>query len=374
MRKQLFYYTLILTFFVLTGCSPKDTIRPKLPPAIMTQKFTVNEYSLDIDESYAWLLCADRKYYYAAGVQELMDDASRPVKVYSFDPNTKEKEQIDLPRGDDWHLYSMIPAENEGFWMVFTPITPNSNFNYVPREAYLVKTDSDFHELFSICLEEYSQELINIMGVCCPKSSEYAKEMMEETEYVTAPKENFFKAVLACDKEGNVYITSPRENIIVFDSNGRYIGEYATFDVSYSSGVYLVQTNTGNIVEGRSDADNHVLLIDLNSYDFTIKEKYEQEQSEYKILEQLAFAPIPSISPEYSLFAVDYYGIFGIRTLKNGKYEVEPLVYYDEIGLPYDMYVHLNELERGKQLIFEKKFENEKRIQFFSLLSNCESR
>lgn len=332
-RKKLF--ALFCVMALLCGCTTHygdDKTREVLPsPVLAAEDVTITTYDVDVTDGYFWLLCAADKFYYTAGVQELMDNASKPVPVYAFDPDTGVSEEVAIPYGDTAHLYSMTPAGDGGFWMAFTPLTSGSVFG----PAYLVKTDSDFQELFTIDLTDYALEQVSIMGVGCPKSSEYAQEAMEELGYDDMPKQNFFKAEILCDDVGRVYVTSTHEDVVVFDRDGTYLGQFQTFDMEYSQGIFLTKSGSGHIVEGRVDGDLETMLIELNAENFTQSEPMTPDPSESRIDHRRA--PMASLLPEYDLFAGSFYGLHGIKFGENGTYTSEPLLYYNQSGLPEDM-------------------------------------
>lgn len=352
----------VICFVILVsvGCTPRDNIAPVLPSALFPKDdFSIASYKADVEPGYFWLLCADEKFYYAAGDQELMDDASRPVRVYSYDPTNGESKNITLPRGDDWHLYNMVPAKDGGFWMVFTPLTPNSMMNYISKPAHLVKTDKNYREILSIDLSDYSQDIVNIMGVYCPKSSNYAQEAMEELGYTDAPRDNFFKAALACDSNGRVYITSARENVVVFDENGEYLGEFNIYDVEYSNGTYLIPSSSGRMIAGRSNADGDVSYVVLDVESFEVSKPFTHSENESKILKELHFSPIPALMSEYEICACGYYGLFGVKFADDQTYTLEPLLYYENNGLPQDIYGKLIQFGDTRELVFEKRLVSE---------------
>lgn len=350
-KKCLVRFSVVFLALLVCGCTAKDSIAKSLPsPTLSMDDFTISSYNVDIEDGYFWLLCAEKKYYYTAGIQEQMDDASRTIKVYSFDPDTEQVEEVSLPYGDGWHLYNMVPAGDGGFWMVFTHLTPNSMLNYTPMPALLVKTDEKYQELFSIDMSEYTQELVSIMGVSCPKSSEYAQESMESLGYMDIASEHFFKAALACDDDGRVYITSVHENVIVFDKDGTYLGEYDTFDVNFSAGVYLVKSSSGEIVVARDDGEHNVKFVVLNVDDFTHEKTFERASSETNVL---PFTPMPSLLDDFDVFGGNYYGLFGINFRKDGSYTSTPLFYYGDIGMPQDVYGKIDENDDKSQLVFE---------------------
>lgn len=343
-----------------------------LPPAVLSEEeYSIDSYNVDVQGGYFWLLCASDKFYYTSGVQEQMDNASRVIKVYSYDPANGNIEAVPLPYSEGWHLYTMTPDGNGGFWMVFTPQKASSVNNYIAGPAYLVKTDSNYRELFTIDMTPYTEPQVTIMGHQYPQNSEYTQELMEEMTYLDVVPNNFDTPALVCDNQGRVYITAVNENIIVFDSDGGYLGQFDTFDPDYMQGVYLTKTYTGEIVVGRCNADNKLSLTVINADDFSQGEHMIQETSQTK---SISLSPTASLLPKYDLFGSNYYGLYGIQFNENGKYTCTPLLYYGENTMPYDVYGKLREDESGARLVFEHrsdvKDDGTKDFIFYSLEMN----
>ena len=124
----------------LCACGGKNQVEENLPDAVLSpDAYQVETVEASWDTGFLWFFCADQRFFYTAGVQELMDDASREVPLYAFDPETKETEEITLPLGDGWHLCTMTPAPDGGDRMAFTPLTfGGTTTNYTPNPCWLV--------------------------------------------------------------------------------------------------------------------------------------------------------------------------------------------------------------------------------------------
>lgn len=237
------------------------------------------------------VFCADQRFFYTAGVQELMDDASREVPLYAFDPETRQTEEITLPLGAGWHLYTMTPATDGGYWMAFTPLTVGSTTtNYTPNPCWLVKTDENFRELLRIDLSQHSQEQVRVANVICPKTSQYARDSEESLGWTPAEKMEFFKPELICDDQGRVYVAAANENLLVFDQDGTLLTKLDVFDVAYSQGVCLAKTYDGTVAIGLTGGgDYQIRTVDKDT--LALSEPVERQNEDGK-LDRLTPAPL----------------------------------------------------------------------------------
>lgn len=317
----------------LCACGGQNHAEENLPDAVLKpEDYQVETVEAAWDTGFLWFFCADQRFFYTAGVQELMDDASREVPLYAFDPENKETEEITLPLGAGWHLYTMTPAPDGGYWMAFTPLTfGGTTTNYTPNPCWLVKTDGSFQDQFRIDLSQYSQELVRVANVICPKSSQYAKDSEESLGWIPAEKMEFFKPELICDDQGRVYVAAANENLLVFDQDGTLLTKLDVFDVAYSQGVCLAKTYDGTVAVGLTGGDNYqIRTVDKDT--LALSEPVERQNEDGK-LDRLT--PAPSLLPDYDLFGYGYYGLYGVKFGEDGTYSSEPLLYYGTDNDPH---------------------------------------
>lgn len=319
-------------------------------PKLHAEDYQVEQFDTSLQQGYTWFFCADERFYYTSGVQELMDDASRPVPLYAYDPSSGISEEIPLPLGEEWHLYSMTPAPDGGYWMVFTPLTfGNSVTDYTPKGAWLLKTDAEFQELFRIDLSPYSQELVRIVNVICPKSSQYAVDAKESMGWAKTNKNEFFKPELLCDSRGRVYVAAVLENVLVFEPDGTLLQQFDIFDEAYAQGVCLSRTAQGDIAvscAGANDYEIYVIDTEAMSIGAPFVRRTEGEYTD-------RLAPVSSLLPEYDLFGCGYYGLYGISLGPDGTYSSRPLLYYGENNkLPQDENAIRRHTSSADQLAF----------------------
>lgn len=335
----------------LCACGGQNRAEESLPDAVLKpEDYQVETMEAAWDTGFLWFFCANQRFFYTAGVQELMDDASREVPLYAFDPETRQTEEIALPLGEGWHLYTMTPAPDGGYWMAFTPLTfGGTTTNYTPNPCWLVKTDGSFQEQFRIDLSQYSQEQVRIANVICPKSSQYAKDSEETLGWTPAEKLEFFKPELICDDQGRVYVAAANENLLVFDQDGTLLAELDVFDVAYSQGVCLAKTYDGNVAIGLTGGDNYqVRTVDQDS--LTLSEPLERQNEDGK---RDRLTPAPSLLPDYDLFGYGYNGLYGVKFGEDGTYSSEPLLYYGtDNDLPQDGNGTMRETALGKQIAY----------------------
>ncbi len=335
----------------LCACGGQNRAEESLPDAVLKpEDYQVETVEAAWDTGFLWFFCADQRFFYTAGVQELMDDASREVPLYAFDPETRQTEEIALPLGEGWHLYTMTPAPDGGYWMAFTPLTfGGTTTNYTPNPCWLVKTDGSFQEQFQIDLSQYSQEQVRIANVICPKSSQYAKDSEETLGWTPAEKLEFFKPELICDDQGRVYVAAANENLLVFDQNGTLLAELDVFDVAYSQGVCLAKTYDGNVAIGLTGGDNYqIRTVDQDS--LTLSEPLERQNEDGR---RDRLTPAPSLLPDYDLFGYGYNGLYGVKFGEDGTYSSEPLLYYGTGNdLPQDGNGTMRETALGKQIAY----------------------
>lgn len=335
----------------LCACGGRNQVEENLPDAVLPpDAYQVETMEADWGEGFLWFFCADRRFFYTAGVQELMDDASREVPLYAFDPETKGTEEITLPLGEGWHLYTMTSAPDGGYWMAFTPLTfGGTATDYTPNPCWLVKTDEDFREQFRIDLSQYSQEQVRIINVICPKSSQYARDSEDSLGWTPAKKMEFMKPELICDDQGRVYVAAVNENLLMFDQNGTLLTELDVFDVAYAQGVCLAKTYDGTVAVGLTGGSHYqVRTVDKDS--LTLGDPLER-QTEEGTLDRLT--PAPSLLPEYDLFGYGYYGLYGVKFGEDGTYSSEPLLYYGtDNDLPQDGNGTLRETTLGRLLAY----------------------
>ncbi len=336
----------------LCACGGQNHVEENLPDAVLKpEDYQVETVEAAWDTGFLWFFCADQRFFYTAGVQELMDDASREVPLYAFDPETKETEEITLPLGEGWHLYTMTPAPDGGYWMAFTPLTfGGTTTNYTPNPCWLVKIDENFQELFRIDLSQYSQEQVRIANVICPKSSQYAKDSEDSLGWLPAEKMEFFKPELICDDQGRVYVAAANENLLVFDQDGTLLTELDVFDAAYSQGVCLAKTYDGTVAIGLTgESDYQIRTVDKEN--LTLSEPLERQENE----KWNRLTPAPSLLPEYDLFGWGYSGLYGVKFGEDGTYSSEPLLYYGgDNDLPQDGNGTLRETTLGRQLAYMK--------------------
>lgn len=335
----------------LCACGGQNRAEESLPDAVLRpEDYQVETVEAAWDTGFLWFFCADQRFFYTAGVQELMDDASREVPLYAFDPETRQTEEIALPLGEGWHLYTMTPAPDGGYWMAFTPLTfGGTTTNYTPNPCWLVKTDGSFQEQFRIDLSQYSQEQVRIANVICPKSSQYAKDSEETLGWTPAEKLEFFKPELICDDQGRVYVAAANENLLVFDQDGTLLAELDVFDVAYSQGVCLAKTYDGNVAIGLTGGDDYqIRTVDQDS--LTLSEPLERQNEDGK---RDRLTPAPSLLPDYDLFGYGYNGLYGVKFGEDGTYSSEPLLYYGtDNDLPQDGNGTMRETALGKQIAY----------------------
>lgn len=335
----------------LCACGGQNRAEESLPDAVLKpEDYQVETVEAAWDTGFLWFFCADQRFFYTAGVQELMDDASREVPLYAFDPETRQTEEITLPLGEGWHLYTMTPAPDGGYWMAFTPLTfGGTTTNYTPNPCWLVKTDGSFQEQFRIDLSQYSQEQVRIANVICPKSSQYAKDSEETLGWTPAEKLEFFKPELICDDQGRAYVAAANENLLVFDQDGTLLAELDVFDVAYSQGVCLAKTYDGNVAIGLTGGDNYqIRTVDQDS--LTLSEPLERQNEDGK---RDRLTPAPSLLPDYDLFGYGYNGLYGVKFGEDGTYSSDPLLYYGTGNdLPQDGNGTLRETALGKQIAY----------------------
>ena len=292
----------------LCACGERNHGAENLPDAVLKpEDYRVETVEATWKEGFLWFFCADQRFFYTAGVQELMDDASREVPLYAFDPEIGQTEEIALPLGEGWHLYAMTPAPDGGYWMAFTPLTfGGTATDYTPNPCWLVKTDGDFREQLRIDLSPYSQEQVQIANAICPKSSQYAKDSEDSLGWLPAEKMEFFKPELICDDQGRVYVAAANENLLVFDRDGTLLTELDVFDVAYAQGVYLAKSYDGEIVLGCTGGDDY-LLRTVEPDTLTLGEPIQRNRESSQ---QDRLTPAPSLLPEYDLFGYGYYGLY----------------------------------------------------------------
>ncbi len=338
----------------LCACGGQNHAEKNLPDAVLKpEDYQVETVEAAWDTGFLWFFCADQRFFYTAGVQELMDDASREVPLYAFDPENKETEEITLPLGAGWHLYTMTPAPDGGYWMAFTPLTVGSTTtNYTPNPCWLVKTDGSFQEQFRIDLSQYSQEQVRVANVICPKTSQYARDSEESLGWTPAEKMEFFKPELICDDQGRVYVAAANENLLVFDQDGTLLTKLDVFDVAYSQGVCLAKTYDGTVAIGLTGGgDYQIRTVDKDT--LALSEPVERKNEDGK-LDRLT--PAPSLLPDYDLFGYGYYGLYGVKFGEDGStYSSEPLLYYGtDNDLPLDGNGTLRDTALGRQLAYMK--------------------
>lgn len=337
----------------LCACGGQNHAEENLPNAVLKpEDYQVETAEAAWDTDFLWFFCADQRFFYTAGVQELMDDASREVPLYAFNPENKETEEITLPLGAGWHLYTMTPATDGGYWMAFTPLTVGSTTtNYTPNPCWLVKTDENFRELLRIDLSQHSQEQVRVANVICPKSSQYARDSEESLGWLPAEKMEFFKPELICDDQGRVYVAAANENLLVFDQDGTLLTKLDVFDVAYSQGVCLAKTYDGTVAIGLTGGgDYQIRTVDKDT--LALSEPVERQNEDGK-LDRLT--PAPSLLPEYDLFGYGYYGLYGVKFGEDGTYSSEPLLYYGtDNDLPQDSNGTLRNTALGKQIAYMK--------------------
>lgn len=335
----------------LCACGGQNHAEENLPDAVLKpEDYQVETVEAAWDTDFLWFFCADQRFFYTAGVQELMDDASREVPLYAFDPETKETEEIALPLGEGWHLYTMTPAPDGGYWMAFTPLTfGGTTTNYTPNPCWLVKTDGSFQEQFRIDLSQYSQEQVRVANVICPKSSQYARDSEDSLGWGPAEKMEFFKPELICDDQGRVYVAAANENLLVFDQDGTLLTELDVFDVAYSQGVCLAKTYDGDVAIGLTGGDNYqIRTVDQDS--LTLSAPLERKSEDGQ---QDRLTPAPSLLPDYDLFGYGYNGLYGVKFGEDGTYSSAPLLYYGTGNdLPQDSNGTLRETVLGKQIAY----------------------
>lgn len=354
----------------LCACGGQNHAEENLPDAVLKPEgYQVETVEAVWDTGFLWFFCADQRFFYTAGVQELMDDASREVLLYAFDPETKETEEIALPLGEGWHLYTMTPAPDGGYWMAFTPLTFGSTTtNYTPNSCWLVKTDGSFQEQFRIDLSQYSQEQVRVANAICPKSSQYAKDSEESLGWLPAEKLEFFKPELICDDQGRGYVAAANENLLVFDQDGTLLAELDVFDVAYSQGVCLAKTYDGIVAIGLTGGDNYQIRT-VDQENLTLSEPLERQNEDGK-LDRLT--PAPSLLPDYDLFGYGYNGLYGVKFGEDGTYSSEPLLYYGtDNDLPQDGNGTLRETALGRQLAYmhlgELQDDGSKTVYYYTL-------
>ena len=335
----------------LCACGGQNHAEENLPDAVLKpEDYQVETVEAAWDTGFLWFFCADQRFFYTAGVQELMDDASREVLLYAFDPETRQTEEITLPLGAGWHLYTMTPATDGGYWMAFTPLTVGSTTtNYAPNPCWLVKTDGSFQEQFRIDLSQYSQEQVRVANVICPKTSQYARDSEESLGWTPAEKMEFFKPELICDDQGRVYVAAANENLLVFDRDGTLLAELDVFDVAYSQGVCLAKTYDGTVAIGLTGGgDYQIRTVDKDT--LALSEPVERQNEDGK-LDRLT--PAPSLLPEYDLFGYGNYGLYGVKFGEDGTYSSEPLLYYEtDNDLLLDGNGTLRDTALGKQIAY----------------------
>lgn len=337
----------------LCACGGQNHAEENLPDAVLKpEDYQVETVEAAWDTGFLWFFCADQRFFYTAGVQELMDDASREVPLYAFDPENKETEEITLPLGAGWHLYTMTPAPDGGYWMAFTPLTVGgTTTNYTPNPCWLVKTDGSFQEQFRIDLSQYSQEQVRVANAICPKTSQYARDLEESLGWTPAEKMEFFKPELICDDQSRVYVAAANENLLVFDQDGTLLAELDVFDVAYSQGVCLAKTYDGTVAIGLTGGDNYqIRTVDKDT--LALSEPVERQNEDGK-LDRLT--PAPSLLPDYDLFGYGYNGLYGVKFGEDGTYSSEPLLYYGtDNDLPQDGNGTLRDTALGRQLAYMK--------------------
>lgn len=337
----------------LCACGGQNHAEENLPDAVLKpEDYQVETVEAAWDTGFLWFFCADQRFFYTVGVQELMDDASREVLLYAFDPETRQTEEITLPLGAGWHLYTMTPAPDGGYWMAFTPLTVGSTTtNYTPNPCWLVKTDENFRELLRIDLSQHSQEQVRVANVICPKTSQYARDSEESLGWTPAEKMEFFKPELICDDQGRVYVAAANENLLVFDQDGTLLTKLDVFDVAYSQGVCLAKTYDGTVAIGLTGGgDYQIRTVDKDT--LALSEPVERQNEDGK-LDRLT--PAPSLLPEYDLFGYGYYGLYGVKFGEDGTYSSEPLLYYGtDNDLPQDGNGTLRNTALGRQLAYMK--------------------
>ncbi len=354
----------------LCACGGQNHEEEKLPDAVLKpENYQVETVEAAWNTGFLWFFCADQRFFYTAGVQELMDDASREVPLYAFDQETKQTEEITLPLGEGWHLYTMTPATDGGYWMAFTPLTFGSaTTNYTPNPCWLVKTDGSFQEQFRIDLSQYSQEQVRIANVICPTSSQYARDSEDSLGWLPAEKLEFFKPELICDDQGRVYVAAANENLLVFDQRGTLLTELDVFDVAYAQGVCLAKTYDGDVAIGLTGGDNYqIRTVDKES--LALGDPLERQNEDGK-LDRLT--PALSLLPGYDLFGYGYYGLYGVKFGEDGTYSSEPLLYYGtDNDLPQDGNGTLRETALGKQLAYmqlgELQDDGSKTVYYYTL-------
>lgn len=335
----------------LCACGERNHGAENLPDAVLKpEDYRVETVEATWKEGFLWFFCADQRFFYTAGVQELMDDASREVPLYAFDPEIGQTEEIALPLGEGWHLYAMTPAPDGGYWMAFTPLTfGGTATDYTPNPCWLVKTDGGFREQLRIDLSPYSQEQVRIANAICPKSSQYAKDSEDSLGWLPAEKMEFFKPELICDDQGRVYVAAANENLLVFDRDGTLLTELDVFDVAYAQGVYLAKSYDGEIVLGCTGGDDY-LLRTVEPDTLTLGEPIQRNRESSQ---QDRLTPAPSLLPEYDLFGYGYYGLYGITFGADGTYSSAPLLYYGTGNdLPQDRNGTLRVTKTGRQLAY----------------------
>ena len=337
----------------LCACGGQNHAEENLPDAVLKpEDYQVETAEAAWDTGFLWFFCADQRFFYTAGVQELMDDASREVPLYAFDPQNKETEEITLPLGAGWHLYTMTPATDGGYWMAFTPLTVGSTTtNYTPNPCWLVKTDENFRELLRIDLSQHSQEQVRVANVICPKTSQYARDSEESLGWTPAEKMEFFKPELICDDQGRVYVAAANENLLVFDQDGTLLTKLDVFDVAYSQGVCLAKTYDGTVAIGLTGGGDYQIRT-VDQENLTLSDPLERQNEDGK-LDRLT--PAPSLLPDYDLFGYGYYGLYGVKFVEDGTYSSEPLLYYGtDNDLPQDGNGTLRDTALGRQLAYMK--------------------
>lgn len=303
---------------LLCGCGHYgDKTAENRPAAELQEKaYQVERFDTSIQQGYTWFFCADERFYYTVGVQELMDDASRTVPLYAYDPASGTSEAVDLPLGEEWHLYTMTPAPDGGYWMV---------------------------------LSAYSQELVRVVNVICPKSSQYAIDAKETMGWAETNKNEFFKPEVICDAQGRVYVAAALEPVLVFEPDGTLLQQFDVFDLEYAQGVCLAKTSQGNIAVSCAGADSdEIYVIDTEAMSMGTPMVRDTDGRTGDRL-----TPVSSLLPEYDLFGCGYDGLYGISFGADGTYSSKPLLYYGENNeLPQDVNGVLRHTTLADQLAF----------------------
>ena len=333
-NKRILLSLVALLTIIMTACKP-DENESIAGNGVDVSSVNVNITTYDIEanrvDGIPDIVCSTKQsvFFWCATGDELYRGGST-ISLYEMDLVTKVISQIQLPYGEGWKLDAMHRDSTDGFWMVFSKVLSSSGVHTGDSygDSILIRTDSNFEELFCVELSEYASECVIILGNVYNTESEYVQDLMEEMGYKPVANKSFAGAKLACDDQGNVYVTSALERVVVFDEAGTFLGSFSIYDYEYADQVYLIEDKSGSVFAACYSELKHY-YVKLNMNDWSVGDRLLPSSDD----KWYYATPAVTLLPQYDLFEVSTGVLYGV-TLGDSEYSIEKIVDIDENILP----------------------------------------